>query len=612
MMRRLLAIALLVATFSLTALGAGNGAGLSPLFSHGAGGRALGMGGANVALANDASSVFWNPATLTALSDRSLSLLYLPLPEGTRYSAAAFGWPTVDYGSFAVAAFLLTTDQIQRRDNLGRLLGDFSANQQMYLIGYGKSISSHLAIGATVKLFGESFDNTSAFGAGGDLGIKFTISEYLSLGFNAQNLLAPKLRLDRDAETLPRTLKGGVGMTIPFAGGRNSFAIEVDVDKTEQVDPQIHVGAEVAFLRSYFLRGGYDVDQINLGAGLHLGFATLGYTYRTQDFFQPQHQVTLDLSLGGSTSSILARREEEKLKSSEKFARQQREQELAATLLSARNFYDSGVLDSAQVYYQIAEALTNGANSEISQRLAEIKHKQSDKLTATVRAGVLAETDSIKAAELFSELNEAINLKDIEAATLLIDRLRPAFGNDKRFRDGEASFGALVIDRCDQLNLEATRMVRENNLADAAVRYAEILKYDPGNATARRNLKAISDQVGTLTLLRSGIEAYQSGDTVSARQSFESLLTLNPNDSAVIGLLQLLKQQTPTSALAELQKNEAIWKVYLEGIAKFREGEYEAAITLWEQVLAAYPRNTETEKNIQQAKLRIKQNDTTN
>ena len=77
-------------------------------------------------------------------------------------------------------------------------------------------------------------------------------------------------------------------------------------------------------------------------------------------------------------------------------------------------------------------------------------------------------------------------------------------------------------------------------------------------------------------------------------------------------MLQLLKQQAPTSALAELQKNEAIWRVYLEGIEKFREGEYEAAIKLWEQVLAEYPRNAETEKNIQQAKLRLKKNDTTN
>ena len=176
----------------------------------------------------------------------------------------------------------------------------------------------------------------SAFGAGADLGIKLTLSEYLALGFNAQNLIAPKLRLDRDSETLPRNFKAGVGLTVPFSSGRNHLAFEVDVDKSDNVDPTFHVGAELGFLHNYFLRGGYDGDQINFGAGLHLGFVTFGYTYRTQDFFQPQHQVTLDLSLGGSITSILAKRETEKKNSAEQLARSQRDQELAAMLWLAQ------------------------------------------------------------------------------------------------------------------------------------------------------------------------------------------------------------------------------------------------------------------------------------
>ena len=142
MMRKRLVIAPLLVLLLTGTLLAGKGAGLSPLFSHGAGGRALGMGGANVALSNDASGVFWNPATLTALSDRSLSLMYLPLSEGTNYSFAAFGLPTVDYGSFSLGAFLLTTGGIERRDNLGRLTGEFSANQQMYLARLRKEYQS--------------------------------------------------------------------------------------------------------------------------------------------------------------------------------------------------------------------------------------------------------------------------------------------------------------------------------------------------------------------------------------------------------------------------------------------------------------------------------------
>jgi tetratricopeptide (TPR) repeat protein len=611
-MKRLILPLLMAVLLANVTLASGKGAGQSPLFAHGMGGRALGMGGANVALANDASSVFWNPATLTALADRSVSFLYLPLSEGTAYSSAAIGWPTVDYGSFAVGAFLLTTDQIQRRDELGRLLGEFSANEQMYMIGYGKDISRHLSIGATVKLFGQSFDSKSAFGAGADFGIRMALSENLFFGLNAQNLLAPKLRLDRDSETLPRNFKGGVGFQVPFSNGRNHFAIEIDADKSEKVDPKLHAGAEIGFLHSYFLRGGYDVDQMSFGAGLHVGFATLGYSYRTQDYLEPQHQVTLDISLGGSKTSILAKREAEGVRAAEELAREQRETQLNDALARGRDAFQLGALDSAAVQYQIVEALTNGTNEEASGRLAEIRKRQSDELSARVRAGVLAETDSVKAEELFAELSEATSLKDIEAAALLLDRLRPAFGSETRFRDGESSYRTLVTERCGQLEREAARLLGESKFSEAAVRYAEIMKYDPENASARRNLKAISDRVGTLAQLRSGMIAYQAGDTATARQNFERMLATNPNDSAALGLMRLLGQSAPPSSLVELQKDEVVWKVYLDGIEKFRSGQYEEAIRLWEQVLATHPRNAETEKNIEQAKLRLKQNSSIN
>ncbi len=165
-------VASIMAIIATASLQGANSGGTTPLFNFGAGGRGLGMGGANVALANDASAIFWNPATLTNLQDRSLSLMHLPLPEGTNYDFAAFGWPTIDYGTFSVGAFLLSTGDIERRDESGRLLGTFSANQQMFLVGYGKQINRFLSLGATLKLYGQSFDDASAFGAGGDLGLK--------------------------------------------------------------------------------------------------------------------------------------------------------------------------------------------------------------------------------------------------------------------------------------------------------------------------------------------------------------------------------------------------------------------------------------------------------
>ncbi len=611
---RIVIVATIIAIIATASLQGANSGGTTPLFNFGAGGRGLGMGGANVALANDASAIFWNPATLTNLQDRSLSLMHLPLPEGTNYDFAAFGWPTVDYGTFSVGAFLLSTGDIERRDESGRLLGTFSSNQQMFLVGYGKQINRFLSLGATLKLYGQSFDDASAFGAGGDLGLKIALSENFALGFNAQNIVAPSIRIDRDEETQPITFKAGAGVMLPISDGRHILSIEADVDKTENIDPVFHVGGEFAFMNRYFLRAGYDVDQVNLGAGLRFGFAQIGYTYRTQDYFDAQHRISLDITLGGSIESILAQREQAKREAAIQMAREQRELDLSTALTSARHFYQNGMYDSAAVYYQRVNALTNNSDSEAAERLTQIENQRTQELTATVRAGVLAESDSIKAEELFSDLDEALRVSDLEASNVMLSRLRPAFGDDERFKNGEAQYSLLTANRIGQLRNDAARMANQGKLSDAAQLYGEILRLNPDDAAARRSIAQIGARISALEMLRSGVAAYNFGDTAQARQLFEQVLAVAPEDTVAQSMLDRFAtgSKGPGTPLAEIQRDSEIWKLYLDGIEKFRSGDYQQAIRLWEQVLERYPGNAEAEKNIQQAKLRLQTNGKSN
>lgn len=622
MMRRItiilaitVAILTVVMTPAATQLLAENPGGASPLFLSGAGGRGLGMGGANVALANDPSGVFWNPATLIALPEREIGFMHLPLPEGSSYDFAAIGWPTVDYGSFAAAAFLLQTDEIQRRDENGRLLGDFSANQQMYLLGYGVSINRFLALGATVKLFGHNIDNTSAFAAGGDIGMRVAVTERFMLGLNVQNVLAPRLTLASDEEELPMTMKAGAGVILPFSDDQHTIALEIDVDKTDNLDPVFHAGAEVGLFNRYFLRGGYDVDQINIGGGLRVGPAQVGYTFRTQDYFDAQHRISLNLSFGGSIESILAERRAQQREAAEQFAKEQREQELNNAVTQARYYYQNGMYDSAEVYYAQVYALTSGGDTEALERLSEIDEEQTRTISENVRAGVLRESDSLKAAQLFSDLNEALNVRDFAAVEVLLDRLRPAFGSENRFKQAEAEFNLLTSSRIEELLTEARRLEARADYAEAAIRYNRILDLNPTDEDARNRLNRLNRRIAALELLREGVTAFNVGDTATARTQLQQLVAINPQDSLALRLLARMdagSSEPVTSSLAEIQNDSEMWQKYLKGIEQFRAENYEEAIRLWEQVLLSYPGNPETEKNIRQAKLRLESHDTTN
>src|SRR3989304_5776865 len=89
--------------------------GTSSLFLLGAGTRAMGMGGSFVAVADDASAVFWNPAGLARLSYGQLGFSHVTLPEGSEYDFAGLAYPTVKAGSFAVGFLRVGTDGIFSR-----------------------------------------------------------------------------------------------------------------------------------------------------------------------------------------------------------------------------------------------------------------------------------------------------------------------------------------------------------------------------------------------------------------------------------------------------------------------------------------------------------------
>jgi hypothetical protein len=59
----------------------------------GIGAKQEGMGGAQVAVAEDVNSVYWNPAVLGSVSATELSFMHLSLFEGIGYEYLAIGYP---------------------------------------------------------------------------------------------------------------------------------------------------------------------------------------------------------------------------------------------------------------------------------------------------------------------------------------------------------------------------------------------------------------------------------------------------------------------------------------------------------------------------------------
>ncbi len=104
----------------------GQGGTESNLSILGYGARAMGMGKAFTALADDPTAVYWNPAGLEFINQQSLTLFHTTLWEGTNYDFLGYAHPTLNFGTFGFGIARIGVGDIRQIDRFGLDLGEFS------------------------------------------------------------------------------------------------------------------------------------------------------------------------------------------------------------------------------------------------------------------------------------------------------------------------------------------------------------------------------------------------------------------------------------------------------------------------------------------------------
>ncbi len=281
--------------------------------SIGVGGRALGLGSSYVALANDASAGYWNPAALGRINYPEAMLMHDERFGGLlNYD---FGAVAIPYGSNAtlgISVMRLGVDGIPDNRSAGVdangniILPDdqpafsridyskvtyFNSADWVVYASYAHTTSAGLMYGFSVKLLRESLAEYSATGIGFDIGFLFSPARNLYVGINAQDITTTLVAWSNGTnELISPTVKIGTTYSFELLSGR--FAPTVDVDtrfenrqfsSTAHLGPisfDPHAGLEFDFKNTVALRAGYsDVKQLTLGAGIHLRKIDIDYSF---------------------------------------------------------------------------------------------------------------------------------------------------------------------------------------------------------------------------------------------------------------------------------------------------------------------------------------------
>jgi len=300
--------------------------GTKSLFSTaGVGARALGVGNAFVAVADDPSAVYWNPGGLDFIQKKGASFFYSSLNFGSTQNYVGVVYPTLTFGTFGFGWIRFATDGVVPSDEFAVRgeAGDFASNQ--FLFSFGKQLKRDLSIGVSVKFetHAFSFGGLSDTGVGADVGVMYrpefdtALLRDISLGLNVQNIVSPKIEFENTSEASPIAFKLGLAKPFLFGEDRNRFTLLLAFHAAENAPSSVHAGVEYAFQNQAVLRVGLNDKQIALGAGAayrnyHLDYH-FGRMFDGADF-SAQHRFSLTVEFGKGKRELIRMAQEKREK----------------------------------------------------------------------------------------------------------------------------------------------------------------------------------------------------------------------------------------------------------------------------------------------------------
>ena len=316
----------------------------------GPGARVDSLGGAFGALANDVTSIYWNPAGISQLEKTSFSDTHTIWLADIRYNYLAFATPIEKVGTLGASVTFLNVPDTEittlaKPDGTGLW---YSAYDTAVSLAYARELYQKesgvkLSFGINAKYIHQQIHRESARGVAIDVGTLYhTGWQSLRIGMSFSNF-GPEMRfsgpdLESGAEEagdprtadyrpfpdttnpartaaletiefpLPSNFRLGVAYDVIDAGD-NLLTLALDANHPNDNSERLNIGMEYWYKKMAAIRAGYkfrlgedwrdDEEGLTLGLGIHLtlGSRLLSLDYASADFgnLQQAHRISLGL-----------------------------------------------------------------------------------------------------------------------------------------------------------------------------------------------------------------------------------------------------------------------------------------------------------------------------
>lgn len=296
--------------------------------------RSIGMGGAFVAVADDASSLYLNPAGIAKVYGYEAMFTHTSWIAGTEYSFGALSMNLGGFGALGLMVGAFSSGEmdvrtVEQPDGTGER---FSAQDFLVGVSYARNLTNTFSIGFSAKYIYQRLWHMSASSIAADVGILFNTPIWgINLGASIRNF-GSKMQLDgrdikfaRDpdnrnygnvnivnsqyemlAYALPLYFQVGLSKDV-FTNEYHRLTVAVDAITPNDNYEAVNTGFEYGWKEMFFVRAGYkslfqadSEESFTGGFGLNLrimGTTKLKLDYAYAEFGRLEKAERFTLSI---------------------------------------------------------------------------------------------------------------------------------------------------------------------------------------------------------------------------------------------------------------------------------------------------------------------------
>ena len=536
------------------------------------GARPLGMGGAFVAVADDANAIWWNPAGVATTERKEMTLMHNEMGEDIRYQFLAYSQPVRKLrGGLGGSISYFSVGEIQGYSPGGIKTKKLSTYDLGISLCYGLRILPSVSGGVNFKFIGEKLADERTSTCALDIGgLWRTPVSGLRLGFNIQNL-GGGLKFIQESSPLPLNGKLGCAYEFDFFGAQSIVALDVNIP----VDYSVFVngGVECKIYDLIALRAGFK-SKDDLSSGLRLGIGIGGknlvvdYSWLSRGDFENSHRISATLRFGREYEESMI------------------ERDIKEHFELGKKYFDNGQLLKAHSEFKTILLVSPG-------------HKGARDFISRIEVSVEEVEVAKDIANFFSQGEEYYEKGDLISARAMFEEIIALNPDHQEARDYinmiEQRFGEVV----DSIFARGVSYYEQTNYLKALDDMKKVLTLNPDHEKAKEYVTLIENKLRELEKIK--LELKRKQEEKRKRRKISAWLKKGLNYYEGKQWARAINSFNEVLALAPDHKTASEHIVicyYAQGLTLHKEGKLLEALRMFNNVLRLYPEHQEAQERI--------------